>query len=280
MPLPSVSQRLSGHLSRWLIAAILMPPVLYAILTENVLIFWGLVTVAGGLVWWEYFTNVLGRERIGLLVVSLIGWVSVTAGTQFFGPQGQLSGLLFALFLGAGYTLINLPKLNGPLLINLLSRYALGHLYISLGFSFLILLRQRIDGERWIIYLLVLNVVADTVAFYVGRHFKGPKLYVPASPNKTISGLLGGVLGGTIVSALSPLYLSSGAGWLVMAILGACATLLAVFGDLFESSLKRALEIKDSSRLLLGHGGFWDRLDGLIFTAGPIYLFTAIWIGI
>lgn len=272
----SLTQKLSAHLSRWLVALILIPPVIILTVVDQPLFFGGLVLVGGGLVWAEFFLNVLGPERRWFMALSLAGWLAVIAGAQCFGPQGQQAGLLAALGLGALYALVNLPKISGPLMLNLLGRYALGHLYLSLGLSFLPLLRLLPDGVRWVLYLFLVTVVADTAAFYVGSTLKGPKLYPAASPNKTLSGLAGGVLSAMLISALSSLFLPAPAGRLI--VLGLVIGLAAAFGDLFESALKRALSIKDSSKFLLGHGGFWDRLDGLIFTGGPVYLLVTLWV--
>ena len=113
---------------------------------------------------------------------------------------------------------------------------------------------------------------ADTRAYFtgrlVGRHSLAPRL----SPKKTWEGLLGGAAAGVFVSFIvlydkRDEYLSI---WQAV-VLGVVVVVVAVLGDLFESALKRDLEVKDTGRLLGGHGGMLDRLDALLFAAPAAY---------
>ena len=113
----------------------------------------------------------------------------------------------------------------------------------------------------------------DVGGFIVGCNLKGPKLAPKISPNKTWSGLIGGII---LAMAVSYLYI-----YLVIrddtgmhtffVILGGIVAAVSQIGDLIESAIKRKLGIKDSSSLIPGHGGVFDRIDGLIFAAPFFY---------
>lgn len=270
MKINKLKGNLSAHQGRWLVALVLLPPLIFSMVAEEYLYFFFLVLAAGGLTWWEFSLNLFGHERRGLMFLGLGGWAAVAVGAFFWGPSGQSLGLVLALALGAGYTMWALGRESGPVLLNLLSRFALGHIYLSFLMSFFLLLKKADSGGLWLIYVLVVTVAADTGAFYVGTKIKGPKLYPKVSPNKTISGLLGGAVAAMIVSAVCATFLPPK--YYQLMILGLFLGFWGAYGDLFQSSIKRAIDIKDSSSLLMGHGGFWDRLDSLLFNIVPVYV--------
>ena len=266
-----IKQQLGGsHASRWLVALALLPPVIYAALADEYLYFFIVMLLIGGATWWEYSFNLFGAERTGLLALALTGWLAVASGAYFYGPSGQSIGLVLALALGAGYTMWALERETGPVLLNILGRFALGQLYLSFLMSFFLLLKKTSGGGQWLMYVLVVTVAADTAAFYVGTKLKGPKLCPKISPNKTVSGLLGGAVAAMIVSLICSAFLQASA--LALGLLGLFLGFWGAGGDLFESAIKRALNIKDTSSLLMGHGGFWDRLDSLLFNIVPVYI--------
>ena len=272
MGIDKIKRKWSGHLSRWLVAVILLPPIVFSMVSENYIWFFLIMLIAGGLTWWEFSRSLLGPDRRGLMALGLAGWAAVAYGTYFGGPagNGQSIGLVLALVLGAGYTMWALQRESGPVLLNLLSRYALGHLYISFLLSFFLLLKKTDSGGLWLIYVLVVTIAADTGAYYVGTKLKGPKLYPKVSPNKTVSGLLGGAAAAMVISAVCASFLPPK--YYELMALGLFLGFWGALGDLFESAIKRAIDIKDSSTLLMGHGGFWDRLDSLMFNIVPVYV--------
>ena len=149
----------------------------------------------------------------------------------------------------------------------------LGSAWIGVGLGFVLLLREMHTQGRLIAFAVVLTVfAADTLAYFTGRvagrHSLAPRL----SPKKTWEGLVGGTLAGVFVSFISLYdkrdeYLCV---WQAI-VLGLVVVVAAVLGDLFESALKRDLEVKDTGRLLGGHGGVLDRVDALLFAAPAAY---------
>ena len=103
---------------------------------------------------------------------------------------------------------------------------------------------------------------------------KGPKLWPAISPNKTVSGALGGVFGGLLLGLVFALITGHPVGpWMLLAVI---LSVFGQFGDFVESGLKRALNVKDSGKILPGHGGVLDRFDSLMFAAPIAYYGTLL----
>jgi phosphatidate cytidylyltransferase len=132
-------------------------------------------------------------------------------------------------------------------------------------------------GAALVAFPLVLTWASDIGAFFVGRAVGGPKLIPSVSPGKTRSGALGGLITTVIVSWVYVRYALAPIALLTMTLpatllFGALISAAAQVGDLVESLLKREANVKDSSRLMPGHGGLLDRLDSLLFVLPLAYL--------
>jgi phosphatidate cytidylyltransferase len=151
---------------------------------------------------------------------------------------------------------------------------ALGVLYVGVPCIGLLWLRgDEPYGFKAVLFLLVAVIVTDTAAYAVGRTVGGPKLWPQVSPNKTWSGLIGGVSAAALAGALFAMAVP-GASAPLLALTGLVCGLVAQAGDLAESALKRAHGVKDASQLIPGHGGFMDRMDGLVGAAAVAALFA------
>jgi phosphatidate cytidylyltransferase len=148
------------------------------------------------------------------------------------------------------------------------SRWAwLGIPYIALPGLALILIRQSSEyGLFAVLWLFAVVWSADTLAYVFGRLIGGPKLAPSISPNKTWAGLVGAVAGGIVASAAMGWYAGLLSVWPLL-VGGGVLAVLEQLGDLFESAAKRRFGVKDSGRIIPGHGGVLDRVDGLIFAA-------------
>ena len=124
-------------------------------------------------------------------------------------------------------------------------------------------------GSALVLWIFTVTWATDIGAFFAGRAFGGPRLAPLISPNKTISGLVGGVIAATLLAGIWARANDLSIVWLFLAPLFALA---AAAGDLFESWMKRKAGVKDSGTLIPGHGGVLDRLDGLI----PVAALTAV----
>ena len=149
----------------------------------------------------------------------------------------------------------------------------LGSAWIGLGLGSLLVLREMQNHGRLIAFTVVVTVfVADTAAYLIGRLIGRHKLAPRLSPKKTWEGLIGGAIAG-IFTTFVALYDTRQSYISVpqSLVLGAGVVAAAVVGDLFESALKRDLDVKDTGRLLGGHGGVLDRVDALLFAAPAAY---------
>jgi phosphatidate cytidylyltransferase len=149
-----------------------------------------------------------------------------------------------------------------------------GLLYICGFLSFQWLLRTEDYGMEYLLLLYASVWIADSMAYYIGTYMGRNKLYPAMSPNKTIEGALGSIIGGA-VSALSATLILDIPGLTVSnsLFIGAILGTATVIGDLIESMFKRDAGVKDSSNLIPGHGGILDKIDGLL-VAGPVLYFV------
>jgi len=163
-----------------------------------------------------------------------------------------------------------------------------GILYVGWLLSYLVALRGLDDaqtvlideGRNWVFFALFTTFASDTTAFLtggsLGRHHLAPHI----SPSKTWEGAIGGVIGAIIVSLLFiilPASLSLPLNWWQAIFLGVLVSIIGQLGDLAESLFKRNMGVKDSSRLIPGHGGFLDRIDSIVF-AGVVVYYYAVWV--
>lgn len=144
---------------------------------------------------------------------------------------------------------------------------ASGTLYVGVPLIALLWLRHdAVYGMVSIFWLLAVVWATDTGALFSGRAIGGPKLAPSISPNKTWSGFVGGVVAAVSVSVIAGLWFGVSSVIPVVA-LGAILSVTSQLGDLLESAVKRYLKVKDSGNIIPGHGGIFDRVDGLLLAA-------------
>jgi phosphatidate cytidylyltransferase len=145
-------------------------------------------------------------------------------------------------------------------------------LYIAIPLGALVAI--HIFGGRGAVLLLVFAiVVSDSAQYYSGRTFGRHPLAPRLSPKKTIEGAIGGVVVAPVALYFAGPYLVPPVAPAAVAALGIALVGFGIAGDLFESMIKRAADLKDSSALIPGHGGVLDRIDALLFATPPFYLF-------
>jgi len=154
-----------------------------------------------------------------------------------------------------------------------------GFLYLGWIGAYLLELRALEDGTWWFFLVLIAIWLADSFAFFIGVRFGRHRLSPRLSPKKTWEGYLGGVFFGTL-GCVGMAFLFNALGgpvvsWWLAAILGVVLSILTTLGDLGESMLKRYVGVKDSSNLMPGHGGIFDRIDSWLWGAAlGFYLVT------
>jgi phosphatidate cytidylyltransferase len=148
-----------------------------------------------------------------------------------------------------------------------------GAVYVGMPLGMLVAI-QALQGWSATVLLLGTIVVSDTAQYYVGRMLGKRPLAPSISPKKTIEGALGGLVCASAFMVLAGVQMLPFVGYRPLVVLSVLVVGLGICGDLFESRLKRAAGVKDSSSLIPGHGGVLDRIDALLFAVPPFYLFV------
>jgi len=153
-----------------------------------------------------------------------------------------------------------------------------GILYIGWLLSHLVALRGLDDGRNWVFLALLATFASDTAAFFVGRAIGKHHLAPRISPGKTWEGAIAGVLAAIIISLLFtlPTSLQLPLNYWQAVLLGLLVSVFGQLGDLVESLLKRNTGVKESGKLIPGHGGILDRTDSVVF-AGIVVYYYVLW---
>lgn len=192
------------------------------------------------------------------------------AGPLFKLARRSLLFALFAFLLGANGAALAIVVAAGAFIAFVDRRehradWALGGLFYAAVAGLAPGMLRGDDASGLAALGLVMCVVwsTDIFAYFTGRALGGPKIMPSVSPKKTISGSLGGLAAGVVLGTLFALV-ATGEVQLWMIVLTACLSILGQAGDLFESWIKRHFGVKDSGRIIPGHGGLMDRIDALI----------------
>lgn len=212
----------------------------------------------------RFSSRYLTAHLVFLAPFIFFNWIEVGPGyfTIFVNSALVMNGmLLFFLFK---------RRLKLKEMIGLWKRFpeVIG-VYVLLPIMCLSFLVTQSQWQGLLIVLLLVNFGMDTGAWFFGRKFGRHKLWPAVSPNKTVEGLIGGVFIAGLLGSVSWWVIFHQLGWLILSgfsLLG----VISQGGDLVQSKLKRCFEIKDSSSLIPGHGGVYDRLDSLLYLA-PFY---------
>jgi phosphatidate cytidylyltransferase len=260
--------------SRIVVVVVLLPVVI------------GLVYLGG---WWLFALALVGgllalhelyemaRELRPLVLGGYLGYIVTLLALQLGGIQWMLGGLLatfvFAFVVyGLGGVRQSATQSFGVTL--------LGVAWVGGGIGCLLLIRDIPEFGFWAVMAVLFTVfAADTGAFFVGRTFGRHRMAPAISPKKSWEGLVGGLVA-AVGMAFVILYKDRDEFLTIpqSLVLGLVIAIAAVLGDLFESAIKRDLDVKDSGNLLGGHGGVLDRLDSLLW-AGPAAFFTILAFG-
>ncbi len=190
-------------------------------------------------------------------------------------PQDSLLALILILL---SYFALSMAFTRNQLsideILHLLMKATTGFIYAAVLPTFALGVLSADEGLAWFAMLLLMVFGCDTFAYFGGKAFGRTALMPAISPNKTLEGAISGIGGSLFISLLFwTLYFRDAGLWSHMG-LGLTVAIFAQFGDLFASLLKRVAHVKDSGRLMPGHGGVLDRLDGVYFAGPIVYLWT------
>ncbi len=216
---------------------------------------------------WEFYSLFWGNRRILSRVLAIGLGFGMLVLTHMQRPQDAL------VFLGLGFILAALGFLFRIDILDERESFTPESIFLmGLAYIPLLLLPTMYLTSTKMFYLLSLVIISDSCAYYVGINFGRHRLWPRVSPKKSAEGSLGSLVGCLISSVLLGLWLGV-APWWHFALLGLLINIFAQLGDLFESSLKRAVNVKDSGSLLPGHGGFLDRIDSILFALPAFAVF-------
>ncbi len=256
------------HLKRW-ITGLTALPVLIGCVIAGGMLFTSLVALAAVSCLWEYFRIVAqSGDPVSRHSVTLVGYVA-GLGLILCAHAGrpELIGVVLGVNVGvAGF--LSLRRFSSDrTVLECVARQIQGVCYIPLSLSLIILLRAETDGVSWIFLLCAVIFAGDTAALYAGTLWGRHRLSPTISPGKTIEGSIAGLAAGLAVGLVVKALLLPDWGWPAGILFSVAVGVAGQVGDLFESALKRASNIKDSGGLLPGHGGVLDRIDALLFAA-------------
>ena len=252
---------MSNFVSRVLITIVGVPVVLYLVYLGDWWLF-GLAAFAALIALHEFY--VMARSLRPLVLAGYAGALAALLGAELGGPEWMLGGFMLTLLLA--FLLYGIAETRQSATVTM-SSTVLGVAWIALGLGHLLLLRDFPEHGRLAVFTVLLAVFADdTAAYLIGRLLGRHKLAPSLSPGKTWEGFAAGTLA-AIAVAFFALYEQDFLTIPESIALGAAVALAGAAGDLFESALKRDLQVKDSGQLLGGHGGMLDRIDSLLFSS-------------
>ena len=267
------TQKMSGFQKRTLTACVMLPVVIGALWSGYPYIDI-LTLLVGVLLSFEWANMVPSKQPMAYFGA----YVLALSGAIFIYDSSAIAILIFASSL---FAYLKSRKEKETFLL------VLGVPYISIGVASMMWLYHNIAPYApfnfYMTLWFLLSVWSmDVGAYIVGSNLKGPKLAPSISPNKTWSGLIGGII---LAIAVSEFYfyllqsyhvvVSNSHVELFFAVFSGLVAAVSQIGDLIESAIKRHLGLKDSSNLIPGHGGVFDRVDGLIFAAPFVYFLLA-----
>lgn len=223
---------------------------------------------------WEYTKITFGEKAWFAYFITLLPTLGLAALTAYFPASYALAGTAGA-FIFASLAFMWREKEPADILPNV-SKAFFGIVLLGLLGGMIVALKvmeTQVGGFKLVMLLFALIWANDAGAYFVGSAFGKHKLAPVISPNKTIEGSLGGFAATMILAMIVSLLwglLSAMDGLLLGLMMG----IVGPLGDLFESALKRGAGVKDSGKLLPGHGGILDRVDSVLFGAPILYFFV------
>ncbi len=256
-------------LHRIIAALVGIPVIVYAIYSGG-LVYFILIASIALISLWEYLT-MLDRSQpfISEKIIACLPALFLLT-VQYHFPASFGIVLILVILFYSGFLVFFFPHFTPWKIMSFLW----GVLYIVGCLSFLLPLRALEQGLLFSVFLFVGIWANDTGAFFAGTNFGKRKLARKISPGKTIEGALGGILFTLVLLLLFGRHMKLD--FPILFILSLLISLSGLLGDLLISALKRHFKVKDSGKVIPGHGGFLDRFDSIIFAAPLFYIFLLL----
>ena len=264
-------KRSSSDLARRLLTAgIASPCIIYAMFWAPRWAFLAILTVTVCIASLELMQMFLPNERLAQ------AWGVLHAlalfGTLCFASSASVMMAIWVLLMLSSFGLLLSVYARHEEPLSVLFALMMVPFYVGLCIACMGRLHLGVRGPYWVMFAMTSAWFNDSIAYFVGRAIGRRKLCPSISPGKTIEGSVAGLVGSVIAGVLAHV-------WYLPSLPLVPAVLTAGFagqaGDLSESLIKRCKGAKDSSRLLPGHGGMLDRMDGFMFSAAVVWLYTA-----
>jgi len=263
-----------GNLALRVVSVVpLIPLLILAIEWSKPYAFWGIVFTATLIALYEYFQITLADRTEQIFGVAC---GAALALLLYWGGPLKVLIVPIVVIAPAMFFLFRFKDLQTVMQRAGLTTFGL--LYAGLLVTHIALLkRDAPQGGSWVLLTLMTAWFGDTGAYFAGRFLGKTKLYPAISPGKTRAGALGGLGGSFLAAVLANLWYFPELGWIHGAIVTVVGGALGQCGDLVESMLKRAFGVKDSGKILPGHGGILDRIDAVLFIA-PFHYFYMLFL--
>jgi len=257
-----------------LTAIVALPLLILLILKGSFFLFSCFILLLSGLGLTEFFRMALPERKLEGHAASLLG-ILLPLALISTDPRHFLCAVAAIVLLSALLFLFRLRDIRAA--AGEAALFLMGFLYVPFLLGHLMLIRGLPHGIQWIFLLLVIVMSGDSGAYYVGCSFGKRKLYPLVSPNKSVEGAAGGLVG-----SLAGAFIARATFFPELTVADAIITplllgVLGQLGDLFESLLKRSFGVKDSGVIVPGHGGILDRLDSILFAA-PAAFYYAVFV--
>lgn len=235
---------------------------------ESALLICIIILVFSALEWKTLFIKQNSNFQNSSILFSFIIWLGLIL-LNYFGiiqiPQIviQLIYLVQIIFL---LVFIKLTFNSDASLLTIKTLYYIPYIFLPILILCLFLIQDFSPNSKWIMCFIAMNWSNDVFAYFVGRKIGRTPLAITISPKKTHEGAFGGLLGAILCGLLlNNYFLNEKMSIPFILILSILIWIFGTIGDLFESKLKRIIQVKDSGTLLPGHGGFLDRFDSFLF---------------
>ncbi|MHA8111221.1 phosphatidate cytidylyltransferase [Lactobacillaceae bacterium Melli_B4] len=243
------------------------------------------ILLLGG-IWLDALTIVMGLVALGeimlmkkMIIVSPESTMIFLGGLFLIAPS-KLTSMLpsyltstFIIYIFVMLLLLRMVFTKNRFNFDDVGVATLAMFYVGVGFHYLI--AARATGINVVFYALLIVWLTDSGAYIFGKHFGKHKLAPHISPNKTWEGSIGGsLLAAVVCSILVAVFPQNFYSIVPMILITIFTSIMGQFGDLVESALKRHYGVKDSGKILPGHGGILDRFDSLLFVLPVLHLFN------
>lgn len=269
--------RVSSFIKRLISGVILLAALFFILYTGGNLLFFVCATlsICGLIELFQVFK--LANSRIAYIgyLLTIFYYIMII----YYRSTGILLFLIVLLLLLLTFYVFSYPKFS----IKQVSMIFFGIIYVAVTFSFIYLIRTRSNYGIYFVWLIFISSWgSDTFAYCVGMLFGRHKLSPILSPNKTIEGAFGGILGSILLGSLYTYIMfykiNSSIQFSCLRVGFACGigSIISMIGDLTASAIKRDYKVKDFGNVIPGHGGILDRFDSVIFTAPALYFILSI----